>query len=93
MAVRLIECHRILKPPGSLYLHCDHSANGYLRMLLDAVFGHKNFRNEIAWCYTGPGNVKRHFKRKHDTIYFYAKSPAAVFNLDDIRAPSGGLAI
>lgn len=97
MAVRLIECHRVLKPTGSLFLHCDHSANSYLRMTLDAIFGKDLFRNEIAWCYTGPGNVKRNFPRKHDTIYFYAKSVDAVLNLDAVRVPhkrqtpSGGI--
>ncbi len=49
MAVRLIECHRVLKPAGSIYLHCDDHANSYLRMLLDAVFGADNYRNQITW--------------------------------------------
>ena len=49
MAVRLLEMHRVLKPTGSLYLHCDPTANAYLRMLLDAVFGARNFRSEIVW--------------------------------------------
>ena len=70
MAVRLIEMRRILTPTGSLYLHCDPSANAYLRMLLDGVFGAKQFRNEIVWCYTGPANVRDHYPRKHDTILF-----------------------
>ena len=55
MAVRLIELHRVLKPTGSIYLHCDATANSYLRGLLDAIFGEEQFRNEIVWCYTGPG--------------------------------------
>ena len=58
LSVRLLEMHRILKPTGSLYLHCDHIANAYIRMALDAIFGAKNFRNEIVWCYTGPSNTK-----------------------------------
>ena len=49
MAVRLIELHRVLKPTGSLYLHCDPTASHYLKILLDAVFGPRNFRNEIIW--------------------------------------------
>jgi site-specific DNA-methyltransferase (adenine-specific) len=49
MAVRLLELHRVLKPAGSLYLHCDPTASHYLKILLDAVFGHDNFRNEIIW--------------------------------------------
>lgn len=50
MAVRLIEMHRILKPTGSLYLHCDPYANSYIRLLLDAIFGINNMRNELIWC-------------------------------------------
>ena len=48
LSVRLLEMHRVLKPTGSLYLHCDHAANGYIRMALAAIFGAKNFRNEIS---------------------------------------------
>ena len=74
MAVRLIECHRILKPNGSLYLHCDHTANSYLRLLLDAIFGTYNFRNDIIWSYRTGGVSKRYWPRKHDTLLFYVKS-------------------
>ena len=87
MSVRLLECHRVLKPTGSIYLHCDHHANSYLRMLMDAIFGHTNFRNQIAWCYTGPSAAKRWFPRKYDTILFYAKSPRHRFNGDAVRLP------
>lgn len=92
MAIRLIEIHRILKPTGSIFLHCDHTANGYLRQLLDAVFGNgengsPGFRNEIAWCYTGPSNTKRWFPRKHDTIYWYSKGAKWMFNWQDVRIP------
>ena len=87
MAVRLIECQRVLKPTGSLFLHCDHSANSYVRSLLDAVFGYKNFCNEIIWCYTGPSAAKRYFPRKHDTIFFYSKSEEYHFNPDAVRRP------
>lgn len=74
LSVRLLEMHRILKNTGSIYLHCDHAANAYIRMAMDAIFGKKNFRNEIAWCYTGPGSPKmRQFNRKHDTIFWYCK--------------------
>lgn len=79
MAPRLIEMRRILKPTGSLYLHCDDAADSYLRLLLDAVFGRSAFRNAITWCYKGGGNTKHHFKRKHDTIFWYAM-PEAGFN-------------
>ena len=88
MAERLVECHRVLKPTGSLYLHCDHHANSYLRMLMDAIFGHGNFRNEIAWCYTGPGSSRmRQFNRKHDTLLWYSKGKSWTFNRDDVRVP------
>ncbi len=87
LSVRLMECHRVLKPTGSIYLHCDHAANAYIRMAMDAIFGPKNFRNEVVWCYTGPSNTKRWFPRKHDTIYFYAKSDSAPFNYESLRIP------
>ena len=87
MAQRLFETHRILKPTGSIYLHCDPTASHYLKCVMDAIFGEKNFRNEIVWCYTGPSNTKRWFPRKHDIILFYAKSDAGLFNADAIRVP------
>ena len=80
LSVRLLEMHRILKPTGSLYLHCDHAANGYIRMALDAIFGAKNFRNEIVWHYNKWTNTASYFQRNHDTIFLYAKSAAATFN-------------
>lgn len=87
MLERLVEIKRVLKDTGSVYLHCDHEANAYLRQLMDAVFGAGNFRNEIVWCYTGPSNTTRWFPRKHDTILFYAKSDQATFNRDAVRVP------
>ena len=80
MAIRLIEMHRVLKPTGSIYLHCDHSANSYLRMTMDAVFGRENFKNEVVWAYRGGGVPKTAFARKHDTILFYGKGKGALFN-------------
>ena len=82
MGVRLVEMHRILKPTGSLYLHCDSAASHYLKLLLDAVFGHANYRNEIIWRkYAGrKNNAKHKFATQTDTILFYAKSKDAVFN-------------
>ena len=73
MRERLIEAKRILSPTGSIFLHCDYRTNYKLRFLLDQLLGEQNFINEIIWCYTGPGNTPRHFKRKHDTIFFYSK--------------------
>ncbi|MDE2807959.1 MAG: DNA methyltransferase [Gemmatimonadota bacterium] len=74
MAVRLIAMRRVLRDDGSIYLHCDPTASHYLKELMDAVFGKKNFLNEIVWCYSTSGRAKRTFARKHDAILFYAKS-------------------
>jgi len=85
---RVIEMHRILKPTGSIFLHCDWHANAYIRVqILDKIFGINNFRNEILWCYAGPGSPgTRQFLRKHDTIFWYTKSNEVWnFNVDDVR--------
>ena len=89
MAVRLVEMHRILKPSGSLYLHCDGKAGHYLKLLLDIIFGINNFRNEIVWCYTTPSNTKRYYPRKTDTIFYYVKDKKTfyTFNANDVRVP------
>ena len=71
MAARLLEMKRLLRATGSIYLHCDPTMSHYLKLLMDAVFGKAQFRNEVVWCYTGPANVKKHFPRKHDLILFY----------------------
>ena len=73
MAQRMVELHRVLKPKGSIYLHCDPTASHYLKMLMDAVFGAKNFRNEIVWVRTLPhGNVRQMYGRPHDVSLFYS---------------------
>ena len=72
MAVRLLELHRVLKPTGALWLHCDPTASHYLKNLLDAVFGHGNFLNEVIWAYRTGGVSKRWFGRKHDVLLYYA---------------------
>ena len=74
MAQRLIEMHRILKDTGSIYLHCDPTASHYLKQLLDGIFGRKNFRNEIIWCYSNSGRTRNRFTSKHDIILLYSKS-------------------
>ena len=74
MAVRLMEMHRVLKPTGSIYLHCDPTASHYLKLLMDAVFGVGNFRNEIIWRNTGSHNYADRFGPIHQDILFYAKS-------------------
>ena len=83
MAVRLLELHRILRLDGSLYLHCDFTACHYLKELLDAIFGHKNFRNQIIWGYK-TGGVPRsspNFAQKHDVLLFYSRDyKVAKFN-------------
>ena len=75
MAVRLIQMHRVLKPTGSLWLHCDRTANSYIRQLLDGIFGKDNLRNEIVWCYPPGGRgPKFGYHQKHDTIYYYGRT-------------------
>ena len=87
MGIRIVEMHRLLKDTGSLYLHCDPTASHYLKIILDAVFGAGNFRNEIIWCYRGGGVPKNDFSRKHDIIFRYSKTKELTFNVDDIRVP------
>ena len=74
MGVRLVELHRILKPTGSLYLHCDDSAGHYLKVMLDAVFGPKQFRNDIAWRRSTAHNDPSRYGRILDSLLFYGKS-------------------
>ncbi len=74
MAVRLVELHRVLKPTGSLYLHCDPTASHYLKLVLDAVFGPEQFLNEITWKRTFAHSGARRFGPVHDTILFYSKN-------------------
>ena len=84
MAVRLLEMHRILKPTGSIYLHCDPTMSHYLKLVLDAIFGRRNFRNEIVWHYRGAGTPRRDFARRHDVILRYA-GEARHFDPDPAR--------
>ncbi len=74
MAIRLIECQRVLKNTGSLYLHCDTTMSHYLKLLLDCIFGEANFRNEIIWHYRRWSNASKDFLRMHDVILRYTKS-------------------
>ena len=80
MAVRLISMRRLLKPTGSIYLHCDPTASHYLKMIMDAIFGRSNFRNEIVWCYRKMPNNAKFFQRNHDLILFYSKTDSYTFN-------------
>ncbi len=87
MTLRIVEIHRVLKPTGSFYLHCDQTASHYLKLVLDAVFCTRggDFRNEIIWCYTGGGRSCNDFACKHDNIFRYTKSEQVIFNADAIR--------
>ena len=82
MCVRLFEMHRILKPTGSLYLHCDPTASHYLKPLLDAVFGPLTFRNELIWHYRGAAlsSARNIYPRKHDTLLFYSRGNRWTFH-------------
>lgn len=84
MAARLVEMHRVLKPTGSLYLHCDPTASHYLKAVLDAIFGPENFVNEIVWQRTGAHSDakqgSKHYGRVNDVILFYAKSGDYIWN-------------
>ena len=74
MTARLVELHRVLKPTGSLYLHCDPTASHYLKIILDTIFGPEQFLNEIAWKRTGAHNSAKRYGPIHDIIFYYAKS-------------------
>lgn len=88
MTLRITEIHRVLKSTGSFFLHCDPTASHYLKLILDTVFiaNGGTYRNEIIWCYTGPGSPgMRQFMRKHDVIFWYTKSDVWQFNRDAVR--------
>ncbi len=90
MSQRMVEIRRILKPTGSVYLHCDHDANAYLRQMMDAVFGASNFLNEITWLRTATrkGNVSRRLANDTDTILRYGRDASqAVWNTDAVVIP------
>lgn len=79
----------LLAEDGSIYVHCDWRVIGYLRLVLDEIFGKDNFVNQIEWCYSGPGYWKRNFVRKHDHILLYTKSENYIFNPQFIEYKSG----
>ena len=86
MAPRLQELRRVLKPTGSLYLHCDPTASHYLKVLLDMVFGAENYRNNISWKRSDTHNdAKKRFSAISDQILFYSKSKDCIFNV--VKAP------
>ena len=80
MAVRLLELRRVLKPTGSLYLHCDPTASHYLKILLDSIFGVDHYRNEITWKRTTTHSDSKTWSRVADTVFFYTKGSDFVWN-------------
>ncbi len=84
---RIKEMHRVLKEVGSIYLQMDTRTNHWMRCILDDVFGHENFRDEIIWHYNSAPRKKGHFGHRHDTIFRYSKSDQFIFN--EIRVPYG----
>jgi site-specific DNA-methyltransferase (adenine-specific) len=92
MAARILEMRRVLKPTGSIYLHCDPTMSHYLKLVMDAVFGRDNFRNEIIWrigWVSGFKTQKRGWIRNHDTLLYYVGGPDATkgFNKEYIPYP------
>ena len=79
MASRLVELHRVLKDSGSIYLHCDPTASHYLKIVLDTIFGPKQFRNEIIWRRKGSHNSAKRYGPIHDVILFYTRSDSYFF--------------
>ncbi len=80
MSPRLVELHRVLKPTGSIYLHCDPTASHYIKLLMDAAFGVVNYKNEIVWQRTNAHNAAGQYGRIHDIIFFYTKSKKYIWN-------------
>ena len=89
LGVRLMEMRRVLRKDGSIYLHIDHTAHAYVKCMMDAIFGWKNFRNEIVWkrTVTVKGDAKRRMPTAHDIILFYSKSKGYVYNADAMYVP------
>ncbi len=91
MTVRLLELHRVLKPTGSLFLHCDPTASHFLKLVLDGVFGVKLFRNEIVWHYRRWTASSKRFQRMHDILLFYTKNDSNQINQTYILPTEGQL--
>ncbi|MBC7081257.1 MAG: site-specific DNA-methyltransferase [Thermoplasmatales archaeon] len=87
MYERLLLMKELLANDGSIYVHLDYRMAHYVKVMMDEIFGRENFRNEIVWCYTGPGRQISDFPDKHDLIYRYSKSENYIFNPDEIRIP------
>ena len=90
MAARLLEMRRVLKATGSIYLHCDPTMSHYLKLLMDAVFGRKRFKNEIVWCYQRWTGATKYFQRMHDVVLLYGRSDDSMFRqLLEPHSPKG----
>ena len=89
LGIRLLEMRRVLKPTGSLYLHCGHTASAYIRLALDAIFGAKNFRNEIVWVrnVTRKGDMKKALGHDTDNIFRYSKGHDLTWNKEAVTKP------
>jgi site-specific DNA-methyltransferase (adenine-specific) len=88
MAARLVELHRVLKPTGSIYLHCDPAASHYLKVVMDTIFGPQNFRNEVVWMRSlSKGLMTRKLPDNHDVLLAYQKTAAAIWNASAIFRP------
>ena len=81
----LFEMKRVLKPTGSIYVHCDWHASHYIKTEMDKIFGYDNFRNEIVWCYKSGGKSKDRFPVKHDILLYYGKNLKPYFNPEEVR--------
>ena len=91
MAERLEHCQRLLRPTGSIYLHCDPTMSHYLKVVMDAVFGAAHFRNEITWCYRKWSIAAHQFARNHDVLLMYSGGTSPTFNPQFVPVSSGTL--
>ena len=87
MAIRVIEMERVLKPTGSIYLHCDPTSSHYLKTMLDAIFGREKFVNEVIWYYKNASRRRSQRAKAHDILFLYAKDGVGTFNRDDVLMP------
>ena len=85
---RLYEAKRLLKPTGSIYLHCDWHASHYIKVEMDKIFGYDNFRNEVVWCYGLGGSSTRYWSQKHDVLLFYSTTGKYYFDKPTVPATS-----
>lgn len=88
MAIRLLEMRRLLKSTGSIYLHCDPTMSHYLKLVMDAIFGRRNFQNEVIWTYGLGGSSPKRFSKKHDVILFYSRTDRYYFDKPQVPATS-----